>query len=178
MLVMENHLNFLSSVASALELMLKTKRTRIRYIDFLPSLPLLLFTVTPNIQSPHSLLRILQICWLWQKVNSEEDRRFQRFLDNVQYKCSGILRYERVFGEGYVSTGGVGKPLRFLASLVLISENPTPCSVLEYLLIIFVGLKVIAKEFSQFHFFVYFSSPVCLQILFFNLNLIIPLKII
>ncbi|KAJ8620118.1 hypothetical protein MRB53_028647 [Persea americana] len=48
-----------------------------------------------------------QICWLWQKVRSINDRGFQRFLDNVQYKCSGILRYERVFGEGYVSTGGL-----------------------------------------------------------------------
>lgn len=37
---------------------------------------------------------------------------FQRFLDTVQYKCSGILRYERVFGQGFVSTGGLGMPLR------------------------------------------------------------------
>ncbi|EEE55232.1 hypothetical protein OsJ_03109 [Oryza sativa Japonica Group] len=48
-----------------------------------------------------------QICWLWQKVDSTEDRGFQRFLDNVQYKASGILRYERIFGEGFVSTGGI-----------------------------------------------------------------------
>lgn len=41
---------------------------------------------------------------------SQEDRGFQRFLDNVQYKCNGILRYERVFGQGFVSTGGIGKP--------------------------------------------------------------------
>lgn len=60
-----------------------------------------------------------QICWLWQKVNSEEDRGFQRFLDNVQYKCSGILRYERVFGEGYVSTGGVDTTKEFVSMLDL-----------------------------------------------------------
>ncbi|KAG0491036.1 hypothetical protein HPP92_007899 [Vanilla planifolia] len=48
-----------------------------------------------------------QICWLWQKVKSDDDRGFQRFLDNVQYKTNGILRYERVFGEGFVSTGGI-----------------------------------------------------------------------
>ena len=53
--------------------------------------------------------KLMQICWLWQKISSENDRGFQKFLDNVQYKCSGILRYERVFGPGYVSTGGVGK---------------------------------------------------------------------
>ncbi|ONM38975.1 Phosphoethanolamine N-methyltransferase 3 [Zea mays] len=34
-------------------------------------------------------------------------RDFKDFLDNVQYKTSGILRYERIFGEGYVSTGGI-----------------------------------------------------------------------
>lgn len=51
---------------------------------------------------------LLQICWLWQKVTSDDDRKFQKFLDTVQYKCSGILRYERVFGQGFVSTGGLG----------------------------------------------------------------------
>ncbi|KAG2314377.1 hypothetical protein Bca52824_017499 [Brassica carinata] len=43
-----------------------------------------------------------QICWIWQKVSVENDKDFQRFLDNVQYKSNGILRYERVFGQGYV----------------------------------------------------------------------------
>ncbi|RWR94985.1 phosphoethanolamine N-methyltransferase 1-like protein [Cinnamomum micranthum f. kanehirae] len=61
----------------------------------------------------------LTICWLWQKVRSTNDRGFQRFLDNVQYKCSGILRYERVFGEGYVSTGGLGTTKEFVAKLEL-----------------------------------------------------------
>ncbi|CAN4118115.1 unnamed protein product [Withania somnifera] len=60
-----------------------------------------------------------QICWLWQKVNSEDDRGFQRFLDNVQYKCSGILRYERVFGEGFVSTGGIDTTKEFVSMLDL-----------------------------------------------------------
>ncbi|RAL50101.1 hypothetical protein DM860_007775 [Cuscuta australis] len=60
-----------------------------------------------------------QICWTWQKVSSEDDRGFQKFLDNVQYKCSGILRYERVFGEGFVSTGGLGTTKEFVAKLNL-----------------------------------------------------------
>ncbi|XP_077244688.1 phosphoethanolamine N-methyltransferase 1-like [Tasmannia lanceolata] len=60
-----------------------------------------------------------QICWLWQKVNSTEDRGFQRFLDNVQYKSSGILRYERVFGEGFVSTGGIDTTKEFVEKLEL-----------------------------------------------------------
>ncbi|XP_038981722.1 phosphoethanolamine N-methyltransferase 1-like [Phoenix dactylifera] len=60
-----------------------------------------------------------QICWLWQKVRSTDDRGFQRFLDNVQYKSSGILRYERVFGEGFVSTGGIETTKEFAAKLEL-----------------------------------------------------------
>ncbi|GKD13402.1 phosphoethanolamine N-methyltransferase 3, partial [Tanacetum coccineum] len=45
-----------------------------------------------------------------QKVVKSEDDvdwGFQQFLDNVQYKSSGILRYERIFGYGFVSTGGI-----------------------------------------------------------------------
>ncbi|KAG6424636.1 hypothetical protein SASPL_115054 [Salvia splendens] len=36
-----------------------------------------------------------------KKVTLDNDRKFQKFLDTVQYKCSGIL-------QGYVSTGGLG----------------------------------------------------------------------
>ncbi|KAF4385261.1 hypothetical protein G4B88_026544 [Cannabis sativa] len=60
-----------------------------------------------------------QICWTWQKVSSQDDRGFQQFLDTVQYKCTGILRYERVFGSGYVSTGGIETTKEFVAKLDL-----------------------------------------------------------
>nr|XP_043634124.1 phosphoethanolamine N-methyltransferase 3-like [Erigeron canadensis] len=60
-----------------------------------------------------------KICWIWQKVNSEDDRGFQHFLDNVQYKSSGILRYERIFGHGFVSTGGIDTTKEFVAMLDL-----------------------------------------------------------
>ncbi|CAB4281395.1 unnamed protein product [Prunus armeniaca] len=60
-----------------------------------------------------------QICWLWQKVASQDDRGFQQFLDNVQYKSNGILRYERVFGQGFVSTGGIETTKEFVAMLDL-----------------------------------------------------------
>nr|XP_043634875.1 phosphomethylethanolamine N-methyltransferase-like [Erigeron canadensis] len=61
-----------------------------------------------------------QICWIWQKVASSEDNRgFQQFLDNVQYKSSGILRYERIFGPGFVSTGGIDTTKEFVAMLDL-----------------------------------------------------------
>ncbi|GAB2270235.1 hypothetical protein Dimus_005139 [Dionaea muscipula] len=60
-----------------------------------------------------------QICWIWQKVGLQDNKGFQRFLDNVQYKCSGILRYERVFGHGFVSTGGIETTKEFVAKLEL-----------------------------------------------------------
>lgn len=31
---------------------------------------------------------------------------FRSFLDSQQYSQTGILRYERIFGKGFVSTGG------------------------------------------------------------------------
>nr|POE74973.1 phosphoethanolamine n-methyltransferase 1 [Quercus suber] len=70
------------------------------------------------IYSRDTILHI-QICWTWQKVRSEDDRGFQRFLDNVQYKSSGILRYERVFGQGFVSTGGIDTTKEFVQKLEL-----------------------------------------------------------
>ncbi|KAH9763490.1 phosphomethylethanolamine N-methyltransferase [Citrus sinensis] len=60
-----------------------------------------------------------KICWIWQKVRSQNDRGFQQFLDNVQYKLNGILRYERVFGVGFVSTGGIETTKEFVAKLDL-----------------------------------------------------------
>jgi hypothetical protein len=32
---------------------------------------------------------------------------FRAFLDTQQYSAAGILKYERVFGDGFVSTGGL-----------------------------------------------------------------------
>ena len=58
-----------------------------------------------------------QICWIWQKVSSDNDRRFQRFLDTVQCKCNSILRYERTFGQGFVSTGGFETMKEFMGKL-------------------------------------------------------------
>ncbi|WMV35240.1 hypothetical protein MTR67_028625 [Solanum verrucosum] len=60
-----------------------------------------------------------EICWIWQKVRSEDDRGFQHFLDTVQYKSNGILRYERVFGAGFVSTGGIDTTKEFVAMMDL-----------------------------------------------------------
>ena len=52
-----------------------------------------------------------QICWLIQKVRQQPSdnhgfKTFQEFLDTQQYSKNGILRYEKIFGRTFVSTGG------------------------------------------------------------------------
>ncbi|XP_043113005.1 phosphoethanolamine N-methyltransferase 3-like [Puntigrus tetrazona] len=54
-----------------------------------------------------------QLCWLMQKVRRDVVQQheggfstFKEFLDNQQYARREILRYEKMFGSGDVSTGG------------------------------------------------------------------------
>ena len=39
-------------------------------------------------------------------TNGTDSAEFQKFLDTKQYNRNGILRYERIFGWTFVSTGG------------------------------------------------------------------------
>ncbi|XP_073676428.1 phosphoethanolamine methyltransferase isoform X3 [Garra rufa] len=67
-----------------------------------------------------------QLCWLMQKVRRDVVQQhqggfttFQEFLDNQQYTRTGILRYEKMFGSGYVSTGGISTTKEFVDMLNL-----------------------------------------------------------
>ncbi|XP_061690357.1 phosphoethanolamine methyltransferase isoform X1 [Syngnathoides biaculeatus] len=65
-----------------------------------------------------------QICWLLEKVARSSDTKetfstFQTFLDNKQYTRRGILCYEKMFGAGYVSTGGAKTTKEFVNLLNL-----------------------------------------------------------
>ncbi|XP_047441495.1 phosphoethanolamine methyltransferase isoform X2 [Mugil cephalus] len=65
-----------------------------------------------------------QICWLLEKVRRSSNPQsgfntFQQFLDNSQYSRRGILRYEKMFGSGYVSTGGFSTTKEFVDMLNL-----------------------------------------------------------
>ncbi|XP_069550606.1 phosphoethanolamine methyltransferase [Brachyistius frenatus] len=65
-----------------------------------------------------------QICWLLEKVPRSSNTQngfntFQQFLDNQQYTRHGILRYEKMFGAGYVSTGGPSTTKEFVDLLNL-----------------------------------------------------------
>ncbi|XP_060742483.1 phosphoethanolamine methyltransferase isoform X2 [Tachysurus vachellii] len=67
-----------------------------------------------------------QVCWLMQKACRDPVQQhqggfstFQQFLDNQQYTHRGILRYEKMFGSGYVSTGGLSTTKEFVDLLNL-----------------------------------------------------------
>ncbi|XP_029917783.1 phosphoethanolamine N-methyltransferase 3-like isoform X2 [Myripristis murdjan] len=65
-----------------------------------------------------------QICWLLEKVSRSSATQggfttFQQFLDNQQYTRRGILHYEKMFGAGYVSTGGPSTTKEFVDLLNL-----------------------------------------------------------
>lgn len=66
-----------------------------------------------------------QLCWLLEKAPRDDSSQqggfatFQQFLDNQQYTRRGILRYEKMFGAGYVSTGGPSTTKEFVDLLTL-----------------------------------------------------------
>lgn len=62
-----------------------------------------------------------QFSWLWKKVSFKNGSKgtLQEFLDNNQYNKSGILMYERVFGQGFVSPGGMTTTKEFVGQLNL-----------------------------------------------------------
>jgi len=51
-----------------------------------------------------------------------DSAEFQKFLDQQQYSRNGILRYEKIFGEDFVSTGGITTTTEFVSKLGL-NEN-------------------------------------------------------
>jgi phosphoethanolamine N-methyltransferase len=53
------------------------------------------------------------------RTASQQMDSFQNFLDNQQYSNASITRYEKIFGEGYVSTGGQDTTTEFVAKLDL-----------------------------------------------------------
>ncbi|XP_041038019.1 phosphoethanolamine methyltransferase, partial [Carcharodon carcharias] len=66
-----------------------------------------------------------QVCWLLQKVTRNPSANqgygtFQQFLDSKQYSRSSILRYEKIFGHGFVSSGGLHTTQEFVQMLNLV----------------------------------------------------------
>ncbi|XP_072351084.1 uncharacterized protein, partial [Scyliorhinus torazame] len=66
-----------------------------------------------------------QVCWLLQKIVRDPSanqgyQTFQQFLDSKQYSRRSILRYEKIFGDGYVSSGGLVTTKEFVEKLTLL----------------------------------------------------------
>ena len=53
-----------------------------------------------------SLIALLTSAYQANMVFKSTDNCSHEFLDAGQYQKNGILRYERIFGETFVSTGG------------------------------------------------------------------------
>lgn len=66
-----------------------------------------------------------QVVWLLQKLRRKASNSdhgygtFQDFLDNQQYSYNGVLRYEKIFGRTFVSTGGLDTTKDFVSQLDL-----------------------------------------------------------
>merc|ERR1719319_276503 len=57
-------------------------------------------------------------------AEQKKDKEFQTFLDTHQYARKGILLYERIFGDTYVSTGGASTTAKFCSELQSHSLKP------------------------------------------------------
>ena len=60
--------------------------------------------------------------FLFAKAKAENWNGFKtlkEFMDNKQYTRNGILRYEKIFGAGFISTGGSDTTLNFFESFDL-----------------------------------------------------------
>jgi len=64
------------------------------------------------------------LCYVFKKITKQNDHStLQDFLDQQQYSTNGVLRYEKIFGPGFVSTGGLDTTKEFVESLNLKSDQ-------------------------------------------------------
>jgi phosphoethanolamine N-methyltransferase len=71
----------------------------------------------PNASTPFT-----RAFFLFNKVKLDNYHGFktlQEFMDHKQYTRNGVIRYERIFGDGFISTGGVHTTTKFLQELNL-----------------------------------------------------------
>lgn len=104
-----------------------SKRTPITFIDLVQSLVLneesydLVFA-KPNSSFSSDTVFANTVSFLFTKIKNENHHGFKtlkEFMDHKQYSRDGILRYEKIFGSGFVSTGGIDTTVPFLRELNL-----------------------------------------------------------
>lgn len=66
-----------------------------------------------------------QVCWKWRKVvgPTAEANAPRHFLDGKQYTEEGIAKYQLMFGDGFVSPGGVATTAEFAKLLQLSADQ-------------------------------------------------------
>ncbi|KAI3388955.1 hypothetical protein SNEBB_002866 [Seison nebaliae] len=87
-----------------------------------------------------------QIYWLYEKKKGlpyKGFETFQSFLDNRQYETTSIIRYESVYGDGYISTGGEETTQQFITKYL----DPFRKSFEERPLLLDVGCGVGGGDF-------------------------------
>lgn len=99
------------------------------YLDFVLCKSLAVYRQQSNSKKTHG-----ELCFVYKKVvqpgdeeaensrgrsASEQMDTFQAFLDNQQYSNASITRHEKIFGAGYVGTGGQKTTTEFVAKLEL-----------------------------------------------------------
>ncbi|ETO16413.1 hypothetical protein RFI_20925 [Reticulomyxa filosa] len=74
-----------------------------------------------KINKRESWLEMFLIFYLWPCKHCSKDQKSatQDFLDTQQYAIQSVLRYERMFGENFVSTGGLETTAHFTSLLDL-----------------------------------------------------------
>jgi phosphoethanolamine N-methyltransferase len=98
-------------------------RTPISYIDLVES-QIVEDTSTTTAKWGYTLVfvksndfKTAHVSFLFQKARLEDFHGFKtlrEFMDHKQYSRRGVLTYEKIFGDGFVSTGGLTTTSRFL----------------------------------------------------------------
>ncbi len=123
------HLNHTASNDTGYLLFRETPngRTSISYIDLVESRLIenssdsttkwgytLIFVKSQDFRAAH-------VSFLFQKTKLEDFHGFKtlrEFMDHKQYSRKGVLTYEKIFGDGFVSTGGLTTTSRFFEQYV------------------------------------------------------------
>jgi phosphoethanolamine N-methyltransferase len=105
-------------------------RTPISYIDLVESR--LIENASDSTKWGYTLIFVksrdfhaAHVSFLFQKTKLEDFHGFKtlrEFMDHKQYSRKGVLTYEKIFGDGFVSTGGLTTTSRFFEQYV----RPTP----------------------------------------------------
>jgi len=81
------------------------------------------------------------LCYFFKKIIQEDDHStLQVFLDQQQYSKTGVLRYEKIFGPGFVSTGGLDTTKVCLIEKKINANNHNSKNILYFFVFFVLGI--------------------------------------